>query len=480
MHRPITSLSIGGLLFIAAATHAAPVTPNFKDADIKQIAEAVSAATGKNFVLDPRVQGAATLLSAKPMSPDAFYEAFLAILQVHGLVAVPAGSVIKIVPDANARQMPSIELPTRLDADADEMVTQVIDVRNVSAAQLVPILRPLVPQYGHLAAYAGSNMLILTDRANNVARLMQIVRRIDQANDQDVEILPLQNASAADVARVVSTVFQQQAAPEAGGTPLKVVADERSNSVILSGDQSQRLRVRTLIAHLDTPLQAGGESQVRYLKFADAEKLVPKLKEQITGIAQASAGGAAGAAAAPQAVAEKNALIWADPDTNALIVTAPPKVMRAVMSIVDRLDIRRAQVLVEAVIVEVNADKTAGLGVNWAAWTESSDGTTIPAGGFISPVGGTSAADLAALFNGSATDSSAASKLNGTQFVLGKLTASGINFGAMVRAIRGDAHTNVIATPSALTMDNQEAEIKVAQEVPFLTGEFQTSRRRRS
>jgi general secretion pathway protein D len=315
-------------------------------------------------------------------------------------------------------------------------------------------------------------MLIVTDRANNVNRLVQIIRRIDQTGDQDVEIVPLQNASAAEIARIVSTVFQQQGAPDSG-TPLKVVADERSNSVILSGDQPQRLRVRTLVAHLDTPLQTGGDSQVRYLKFADAEKLVPKLKEQITGIAQASAG-ATGAPAGPQAAAEKGALIWADPDTNALIVTAPPKVMRAVMSIVDRLDIRRAQVLVEAVIVEVSADKTAGLGVNWAAWTEGSDGTQIPAGGFISPVGGTSAADIYAALKGGST-SSAAATLNGTNFVLGKLTASGINVGAMVRAIRGDANTNIVATPSTVTMDNQEAELKVAQEVPFKTGEFQTS-----
>ena len=474
MRRPIAEFFSSGLLLIAATapSGAAPITPNFKAADIEQIAEAVSAATGKNFVIDPRAHGPATLLSATPMSPEAFYEAFLAILQVHGLVAVPAGSVIKIVPDANARQMPSIDLPARLDADADEMVTQVIDVRNVSAAQLVPILRPLIPQYGLLAAYPASNMLIVTDRANNVNRLVQIIRRIDQTGDQDVEIVPLQNASAAEIARIVSTVFQQQGAPDSG-TPLKVVADERSNSVILSGDQPQRLRVRALVAHLDTPLQSGGDSQVRYLKFADAEKLVPKLKEQITGIAQASAG-ATGAPAGPQAVAEKGALIWADPDTNALIVTAPPKVMRAVMSIVDRLDIRRAQVLVEAVIVEVSADKTAGLGVNWAAWTEGSDGTQIPAGGFISPVGGVSAADIYTAIKGGSTDSSAAAKLNGTNFVLGKLTASGINVGAMVRAIRGDANTNIVATPSTVTMDNQEAELKVAQEVPFLTGQFQT------
>ena len=455
------------------------ITPNFKDANLEQVAEAVSAATGKNFILDPRAHAQVTMLSASPMAPGAFYEAFLSILQVHGFAAVPAGDVIKIIPDVNARQVPSIDLPDHVSATSDEIVTQVIDVKNVSAAQLVPILRPMIPQYGHLAAYPASNVLIVSDRANNVSRIVNIIHRIDQVGDQDVEIAPLRNASAAEIVRVVNSLYQQTAT-EGGATPTKVVADERSNSVLIGGGQSQRLRVRMLVALLDTPLEAGGESQVRYLKFADAEKLAPKLKEQITGVAQATAGAGAGAGAgaqtSPQALADKSAMIWADPETNALIITAPPKMMHAVMSIVDKLDIRRAQVLVEAVIVEVSADKTADLGVNWAAWTDGSDGTSIPAGTFISPVGGASVLDLYSTAQSVASGtSSSTSSLTGTTLAIGKLAANGINFGAMIRAVRGDADTNVIATPSAVTMDNQEAELKVAQEVPFVTGQYQTT-----
>ncbi|HWM68053.1 MAG TPA: type II secretion system secretin GspD, partial [Steroidobacteraceae bacterium] len=445
------------------------------DADLTQVAEAVSVATGKNFIIDPRVRGQVTMLSSTPMNPAAFYEAFLAILQVHGFIAVPAGNIIKVLPDANARQIPSVDLPGQVSATSDEIVTQVVDVKNVSAAQLVPILRPMIPQYGHLAAYPASNILIISDRASNVNRMIRIIRRVDQVGDQSVEIVPLQNASSTDTVRVLNSLFQQAAATE-GGAAVKVVADERSNSVLISGDQSQRLRIRALIAHLDTPLQAGGDTQVRYLHYADSEKVAPKLKEYITGVAQGTAGAAGGAQGSPQVQAEKSSVVLSDPATNSLIIMAPPKIMRAIMEVVDKLDIRRAQVLVEAVIVEVNADKTSDLGVNWAAWSNGSNGTQIPAGAFIEPIGGSSLADVASTVQGIANGtSSSASSLTGTTLALGKISANGINFGAMLRAMSGDANTNVVATPSAITMDNQEAELKVAQEVPFITGQYATT-----
>jgi len=452
---------------LASAQQAQRITPNFKDADITQIAEAVSAATGKTFIVDPRVRAQVTMLSSTPMSPAAFYETFLSILQVYGFIAVPAGNVIKILPDANARQIPSIDLPDHVSATSDEIVTQVVEVKNVSAAQLVPILRPMIPQYGHLAAYPSSNILIISDRASNVNRMMRIIRRIDQVANQDPEIVPLQNASASEIVRVVNGFYQGAAATE--GVAVKVVADERSNSVLIGGDQSQRLRVRALVAHLDTPLEAGGDTRVRYLHYANAEKIAPKLKEQITGIAQAAPGGGGGAGAqgSPQALAEKGAMVWADPTNNALVITAPPKIMRAVMDIVDKLDIRRPQVLVEAIIAEVDVDKNAELGINWAAF---SNGQNIPAGAFVSPIGGTSIVDLAGAIQNPANAST--TLLQGTTIGIGRIAGTGVNFAAMVRAIRGDTNTNVVATPSAVTMDNQEAELKVAQEVPFITGQF--------
>ncbi|HEY3787074.1 MAG TPA: type II secretion system secretin GspD [Steroidobacteraceae bacterium] len=456
---------------VASAQQTGRITPNFKDADLTQITEAVGAATGKTFIIDPRVRAQVTMLSSTPMTPAAFYQAYLAILQVHGFIAVQNGDIVKVLPDANARQVPSIDLPEHVSSTSDEIVTQVIDVKNVSAAQLVPILRPLIPQYGQLAAYPASNILIISDRANNVDRVTRIIRRIDQVGDQDVEIIPLQNASSAEIVRVVNSLYQGQGAAE-GGSPIKVVADDRSNSVLVGGDQSQRLRIRALIAHLDTPLDSGGDTQVRYLHYADAEKIAPKLKEQITGVAQAAAGTAPGAAASPQAQAEKSAMVWADPQNNALVITAPPKIMRAVMSIIDKLDIRRPQVLVEAVIVEVNADKTAQLGVNWAEFERGTG--TVPAGAFVSPVGSSgSIVDLANDVGGLVTGTATSATLpTGATFAVGRISSGGLNFAAMLSALRGDSDTNVIATPSTMTLDNQEAEIKVAEEVPFVTGSF--------
>ena len=319
---------IPGVALIATLAMAAEhdgdekITPNFRDADLSQIVETVSAVTGKTFVLDPHVHTQVSMFSSTPLGPKAFYEAFLAILQVYGFVAVPAGAVIKIVSDANARQLPSLDLPDHVSSSSDEIVTQVIEVKNVAAAQLVPILRPMMPQYAHLAAYPAANILILSDRASNVHRMTRIIQRVDQVGDQTVEVIPLENASATGTARVVNSLYQGGAE---GGVNVKVVADDRANNVLVSGDVAQRLRVRALIASLDSPLKSGGDTRVRYLRFANAEKLAPRLKEQVTGLAQVSAGGTSGTPSGAQAQAEKNAMIWAEPGTNALIITAPPR-----------------------------------------------------------------------------------------------------------------------------------------------------------
>jgi len=452
------------------------ITPNYKDADLAQIIEAVSAVTGKNFIVDPRVKAQVTMLSSTPMTPNAFYEAFLSILQVHGFVAVPSGDAIKIIPDANARQVPGNDLPSRVSSSSDEIVTQVIAVKNVSAAQLVPILRPLIPQYGHLAAYPASNMLIISDRASNVNRVMRIIQRIDQQGDEAVDVIQLQHASAAEVVRIVNSLYSGAgAAGEGAGMPqVKIIADERTNSVLISGENSQRLRLKTLVAHLDTPLQSGGDTQVRYLRYADAEKLSQKLREQIQGIAaaaapQAGAGGAAGGAPSLAGGGDKSVTIWAEPQTNALIVTAPPKVMRSVMAIVDRLDIRRAQVLVEAILVEMSADKAMDLGVNWLIAGTDSDGNSLPAGGFVQPVDGTG---IGQIIQGVLKPDAIAGLPSGLTMGLGQIVTSGTSWAAVIRAVGGIGNTNIIATPSIVTLDNEEAEIKIAQEVPFVTGQY--------
>jgi general secretion pathway protein D len=451
------------------------ITPNYKDAELSVIVEAVSELTGKNFIIDPRVRANVTMLSSTPMSPDAFYEAFLAILQVHGFVAVPAGRVIKIIPDANARQVPANDLPDSVSSSSDEIVTQVIAVKNVSSAQLVPILRPLIPQYGHLAAYPASNMLIISDRANNVNRMIRIIRRIDQAGDEEPDIIPLQHASAAEVVRVVNSLFPPGAQAE-GGTGVKLVADERTNSVIIGGEKSNRLRLKTLVMHLDTPLEAGGDTQVRYLRYADAEKLAAKLKEQlgatiaVTGGAPPPQGGAAagGGGGGGGGASDRGIIIWAEPDTNALVVTAPPKIMRSLMAVVDKLDIRRAQVDVEAIIVDVSTTKAAELGVNWLV---DGSGDSFAVGGFISPIGasGTTIIDIVRAVDDPTTLTSIPT---GITVGAGRVRDGGTSFAAILKALRSDSDTNIIATPHIITMDNQEAQIKDAREVPFVTGQF--------
>jgi general secretion pathway protein D len=490
----------------------ARITPNFKDADITQVIEAVRNITGRTFIIDPRVRAQVTMLSSTSMTPSQFWEAFQAILSVHGFVAVPAGgNVWKILPDVNMRQYPADDLPDRVSGTSDEVVTQVLAVKNVGAAQLVPVLRPLMPQNAQLSAVTGANILILSDHASNVSRIIRVIARIDEVGNPDFDVIPLRSATAADTARVLNSLLAQTG--ETGGA-VKIVADDRSNSILLSGDESTRLRVKTLVAHLDTPIDAGSETQVRYLRYSDAEDLATRLKEQMSGTSSSSsssssssrvpyqpipnaqgntgplpapaAQNAAPAGQATVSLAGGTATIWADKATNALVITAGARSMRALNVVIDKLDIRRAQVLVEAIIAEVTVDKTADLGVNWAI-----DGTPtgVGVGTFVSPVGGSSIVDIANAALGAtatppisgttppttSTGGATNALLNGTTFGVGRLKASGLNFAVLVRALQADSHTNILGTPSVVTRDNQEAKMEVAQEVPFLTGQYSTT-----
>jgi general secretion pathway protein D len=496
--RLLSSALVAAACVLAAppALQAQPsgTTLNFKDADLNAVIEAVSAVTGRRFIVDPRVRANVTVISPGPMSPDAVWEAFLSILQVYGFIAVPSGPVIKILPDANARQMPALDLPDKVSGTSDEIVTQVIQVRNVNAAQLVPVLRPLIPQYGHLVTVTGTNTLIISDRANNVSRIQRIIQRIDQAGDDDIDIVRLENASSAEIVRVVNSMTAgQQAQPEVIGSPAKVVGDDRTNSILISGEKTQRLRMKTLITYLDTPLDSGGgDTQVRYLRFADAETIAAKLKEQIQGIVASTPGavppgGAANAAAGGGGGggvgggADKSVFITSDAPTNALIVTAPIKVRQQINTIVDKLDIRRQQVSVEAIIVELQATKAAEFGTNFLVDGTSSNNKTVPLGIFNRPVGGTGIGSLAGLFanaasnmmgNNGNTSLGNVALPNDTTFGGGRFTSGDVNFLVLLRALRNDTSANILQQPSIITLDNEEAEIKVAQEVPFITGQF--------
>jgi len=459
----IVALSLLGFLSTPLAWgQQATITPNYKEADIRQIVEAVGEVTGRNFIIDPRVNAKVTMLSSTPMSADAFYEAFLSILQVHGYVAVTSGDLIKIVPDATARQYAG-PIGAGGPAGGDDIVTQVVTVQNVGAAQLVPILRPLIPQYGHLAAHPGSNMLIISDRSANVTRMMNIIRRIDQSTDEDVEVVRLEHASAAEIVRIMTALTAQ---PRSDGVAVttSLVADARTNSVLIGGDKSERLRLRALIAHLDTPLEDGGDTQVRYLRYADAEELATKLQLHFTTQTQAAAG-----QVAPAGIAGDFVSVWADTQTNAIVINAPPKMMRSLMLIVDKLDIRRAQVLVEAIIVEVIEDKTAELGVTWAVEGVSSN----------SPISATNFPDFGAGVVQIAGAAGSGGQIYPTSLIgegitlgLGRISDTGVSFAAILRAMEADANTNIISTPSIVTTDNEEATLNVGQEVPFVTGSY--------
>lgn len=441
------------------------ITLNLKDADINALIGTVAEVTGKNFIVDPRVKGKVTVISSRAMDSDEVYQVFLSILKVHGFAAVPSGSVIKVVPDVSAKQDSIPSVGDAAPGRGDEMVTRVVQVDNVAAAQMVPILRPLVPQQGHLAAYPATNVLIMSDRAENVSRLVDIIRRIDKVSDSEIEVIRLEYASAAEVVRILNAISRGAQAKGKGapGAAETLVADERTNSVLLGGDRSERLRLRAIISHLDTPLERGGNTKVIYLKYAKAIDLV----EVLTGVGESQAEEIKGKPAAKTPGSRDKQLdIQADEATNSLVITAPPALMRSLETVIRQLDIRRAQVLVDAIIAEVGEGRARELGVQWAVFDLS--GTTAPLGGTNFTNTGTSLIDIANGIIGGAIPS----VTPGMSFGVGRLGNDGVNFAAVVNALAGDSDVNILSTPSLVTLDNEEAEIIVGQNVPFVTGSF--------
>lgn len=475
--------ALGGLLLsaiLAVPVNAAPVTLNLKDAEINALVESMSVLTGKNFIVDPRVKGRVTIISAKPMDEKELYQVFLAVLGVHGFAAVPSGNVIKIVPAAGAKQESIPTVDQRGGVEPDQIVTRVIQVQNVSAAQIVPILRPLIPPQGHLAAYTPTNVLIISDSAANVERIASIIARVDLASNEEVEIVALRHASATEIVRVLTALEQGKARNDpaaAVGTPPRMVADERTNSILLSGDKASRLRLRALVTHLDTPRDGGGNTQVVYLRYAKAKDLMTVLQ----GVSKSLSGEAGRSAplpgqvpgAAPSSSSGSSLVdIQADAATNSLVITAPPEMIRSLRTIIAQLDIRRAQVLVEAVIAEISAEKTAELGVQWAVGTSNAIGfTNFDAGtsSLANIIGLAAQAD-----SGDLTAISAARVPQGAQIAVGDFTGNN-RFGALISALAKDADTNVLSTPTVVTLDNEEAEIIVGQNVPFVTGSYTTA-----
>jgi len=457
------------LFFLPTLIHAQMVTMNFKDMDIKVLIDTVAEVTNKTFVVDPRVKGKVTVVSAKPMDRDQVYDVFLSILSVHGFAAVPSGKIIKIVPQsqAKAENMPVVP-PNKLPRGS-ELVTQIIAIKNVAAAQLVPLLRPLIPQQGHLVAYPSNNTLVISDYADNVSRLRKIIKRIDRPNTEDVEVVVLQHASAAEVAQTLTNLEQKNRAT-AGVEQLiatNIVADDRTNSLLISGDRETRLRLRALVTHLDTPLKTVGNTEVIYLRYAEASDLVDVLK----GVSESMVMQQKAEGQDNNAQVYKTS-IQADDSTNSLVVTAAPEVLRNLRTVIRQLDVRRAQVLVEAVIAEVSIDTARELGVQWAIFDRSA--STAPVG--VSNFNNTQPGILDLAASAYQADQGGTLNLpdgiNGSLLGIGRFKSTGINFAVLLKALSSDTNSNVLSTPSLLTLDNQEAEIIVGQNVPFVTGQY--------
>jgi general secretion pathway protein D len=475
LHKLILSVAL--LLLFSAQVAADEITLNLKDADIRALISTVSKFTGKNFIIDPRVKAKITVISSETLTPEEVYEVFLSILQVHGYAAVPTGSVIKIVPEVNAKQGPLPMEATSTERPGDELITKIIGLDHVPAAQLVPILRPLVPQQGHLAAYNPTNTLIITDHAGNIERLMNIIKGVDKPESEELEVIPLQHASAPELVRIVNSLYPQTAKDQANRVNL--AADERTNSILMSGERAVRLKVRTTIMQLDTPLDdGGGNTHVVYLRYAKAENMVNIL----TGIKEQQSKAVAGkrVPAAPAAAAARNAtggsfisestIIQADEETNALIITADPNTLLTLKSVIRQLDIRRAQVHIEAIIAEISTNRDKEIGVGAVVdGTESSSNTF--------PVGISNLVGLGDLIAAAAGSEEAALGVlqnlgSGLTLGVGAETSSGVRYGLILKALQTDSAANILSTPSIVTLDNEEAEIIVAQNLPFITGQF--------
>lgn len=431
---------------------------NFKDSDIQEVIKFVADITGKTVIIDPRVKGKVKVISANALSEKEIYDLFLSVLETQGFTAIEVGNIVRVIPrkDARTSAVPVVNQP---NFGTDAYITQVIQLYNVSASKVLPVLRPLAPQHAHLAAYEPSNAIIVSDTVANIARLTDIIERIDRAGVAETDVMPLEYAQAAELATILQQLSKNdQDSPK--NTQAVIVADQRSNSILVTGDQVRRNKVRELVARLDVSQPQSGNVRVIYLEYADAEEVATVLAKVVSSISKLEPDSAKGAK--PSA---ENASVEADPATNSLLITADADTMESLLSVIKRLDIRRAQVLVEAIIVEITNDLSRELGVEWAAYKQNN--------GFI---GSRNSATLGTLATAIESGDGIAGAPNFTGQGLGFFgNSNGVDFAGLINFFQGSAEANVLSTPSLLTTDNNEAEISIGQNVPFVTGSFTTS-----
>jgi general secretion pathway protein D len=499
--------SLASLLVAAALTVVVPgvtvvaqeevmYSPNFKGTDINEFINIVGMNLKKTIIVDPQVRGRINVRSYEMLNEQQYYQFFLNVLEVYSFAVVEMDNgVLKVVRNKDAKTSNIPVVSDDAPGQGDEMVTRVVQVRNVSVRELAPLLRQFSNQAGggHVVNYDPSNVIMMTGPAAVVNRLVDIIQRVDKAGDQELEIVKMQYASAPEIVRILENIYKSQGrADQPDFLVPRIVADERTNSVIVSGELQARQRVIELAKRLDSELQTSGNTRVFYLKYAKAEELVPVLKgvsESIVAEVQGASGAAAAQGGRGAAANTGRAIsIDAHEDTNSLVITAQPDMMRSLEEVLRQLDIRRAQVLVEAIIVEVFEGDGTDFGVQWL--NKNGGGTNFRNGNTISIIDAAGAA-LAArpIKNPPRVEQSTIPGVPSVTIpvpdtegdyslagqVLGGLNGALVGFvsgdwAALVQAVRTSTNSNVLATPHITTMDNQEAFFLVGQEVPVITG----------
>jgi general secretion pathway protein D len=465
------------LLLRSATLSAQDYTVNLNDTDIQELIKFVAEATGQTIVVDPAVKGKVKVISSKPVSAGELYELFLSILDVHGYAAVRSGNVVRVIQNKDARSAPVSVSDGRSETSSEEYVTQVLRLDNISAAKLIPVLRPLVPQQAHMAAYSPSNAIIISDISSNIDKIRDIIERMDKSAVQQTDVIKLRYAVAEDVVKMLDQLNKSEAKAAGGEQETLLVADTRTNSVLISGDELERARMRKLIAHLDTPLEQSGNVKVVYLEYANALDIAEVLTRVMKNISELDTADGAN----PAGRSGNTSTIEADEGTNALIITADTDEMAALEAVIARLDIRRAQVLVEAIIVEMEVIDGQDLGLQWLfASDDGAFGSNINAND-------ARARNIAAAVI--PPRDSAGNRDDGVDIgaLAGALAATGglslgwgqiddsLSMTVILNALKETQNANILSTPSILTLDNQEAYITVGQSVPFVTGSFTNS-----
>ncbi len=457
------------------------ITLNFVGAEIEAVARTMGVITGRTMVVDPRVKGVMNLSSDRALAPALAYNQFLAALRLQGFAVVESAGISKVVPEAEAKMLSATVTVAPTGPGGNQIATMVFPLNHERANNLVPVLRPLISPNNTINVNPGNNSLVITDYADNLQRLARIITALDLPNATDVEVIPLKHALASDLAILVARLTPSQAGSGAGQGQVDsafrtvVLAEPRSNSLIVrAGNPALLAQVRSLVDRLDQPSSkdAAGNIYVVYLKNADAVKLAATLRAALAGtpvttVPGVVVAGAAGTAAAASAQPSTGGQIQADPATNSLVITAPEPQYRQLRAVIDQLDARRAQVFVESLIAEVNADKAAEFGIQWqGALGKNGDGTI----GILGTNFGTGGNNIINLAAGGAAGNS----VPGTGLNIGAVNrTNGVYvLGFLARFLQSTGDGNILSTPTLLTLDNEEAKIVIGQNVPFVTGAF--------